>query len=159
MSTLSIIYWIFILCISSSLVNVAWCDKNSTCLQSGDLCSLLFLSLESESRSVVSDSLRLHGIYSPWNSAGQNTGVGSLSFLQGIFPTQGLKPDLPRCRQILYQLSHKGSPRTLEWVAYPFSRGSSRRRNWTESSHIAGGFFTNWAIREACEGIKTNINR
>ena len=60
--------------------------------------------------SVVSDSLRPHGLYSPWNSLGQNTGVGSLSFLQGIFPTQGLNPGLPHCRQILYQLNHKGSP-------------------------------------------------
>ena len=46
--------------------------------------------------------------YSPWNSPGQNTGVGSLSLLQGIFPTLGLNPGLPHCRQILYQLSHKG---------------------------------------------------
>ena len=76
-----------------------------------------------------------------------------------LFPPQGLNPSHPHCRQILYQLSYKGSPRTLEWVAYPFSRGSSRPRNWTGVSHIAGGFFTNWAIREACEGIKTNINR
>ena len=45
-----------------------------------------------------------------WNSPGQNTGVGSLSLLQGIFPTQGLNPDLLHCRWILYQLSHKGSP-------------------------------------------------
>ena len=67
-----------------------------------------------------------HGLYSSWNSPGQNTGVGSLSFLQGIFPTQGLNPGLTHCRQILYQLSHKGSPRILEWVAYPFSRGSSQ---------------------------------
>ena len=44
---------------------------------------------ESESHSVVSDSLWPHGLYSPWNSPGQNTGVGSLSLLQGIFPTQG----------------------------------------------------------------------
>ena len=43
---------------------------------------------ESESRSVVSDSLQRHGLYSPWNSPGQNTGVGSLCLLQGIFPTQ-----------------------------------------------------------------------
>ena len=50
------------------------------------------------------------------------TGMGSLSLLQGIFPTQGSNPGLPHCRQILYQLSHKGSPRMLEWVAYPFSR-------------------------------------
>ena len=48
--------------------------------------------------------------YSPWNSPGQNTGVGTLSLLQGIFPTQGSNPSLLYCRQILYQLSHKGSP-------------------------------------------------
>ena len=46
----------------------------------------------------------------PWNSPGHNTGVGSFSLLQGIFPTQGSNPGLPHCRQILYQLSHKGSP-------------------------------------------------
>ena len=80
---------------------------------------------ESESHSVVSDSLQPHGLYSPWSSPGQNTGVGSLSLLQWIFPTQGLNPGLPHCRQILYQLNHKGSPRILEWVAYPFSSGSS----------------------------------
>ena len=48
--------------------------------------------------------------YSPWNSPGQNTGVGSLSLLQVIFPTQGSNPGLPHCRRILYQLSFKGSP-------------------------------------------------
>ena len=62
------------------------------------------------SHSVVSDSLRPHGLYSPWNSPGQNTGVGSLSLLQGIFPTQGSNPGLPHCRWILYQLSYEGSP-------------------------------------------------
>ena len=46
----------------------------------------------SESYSVVSNSLQSHGLYSPWNSPGHNTGVGSLSLLQGIFPTQGLNP-------------------------------------------------------------------
>ena len=51
-----------------------------------------------------------HELYSPWNSPGQNTGVGSLSLLQGIFPTQGSNLGLPHCRQILYQLSHQGSP-------------------------------------------------
>ena len=55
-----------------------------------------------ESHSVVSNSLQHHGRYSPWNSPGQNTGVGSLSLLQGIFPTQGSNPGLPHCRQILY---------------------------------------------------------
>ena len=44
-------------------------------------------------------------LYSPWNSPGQNTGVGSLSLLQGIFPSQGMNPGLPYCRQILYQCS------------------------------------------------------
>ena len=68
----------------------------------------------------MSDSLRPHGLYSSWNSPGQNTGVGGLSLLQGIFPTQGLNPGLTHCRWILYQLSHKGSLRILKWVAYPF---------------------------------------
>ena len=58
----------------------------------------------------MSDSLQLHGLYSPRSSPGQNTGVGSLSLLQGIFPTQGSNPGLPYCRQIHYQLSYQGSP-------------------------------------------------
>ena len=82
-----------------------------------------------ESCSVMSDSLRPCGLYSPWNSPGQNTGVGRLSLLQGIFPTQGLNPGLLHCRWLLYQLSHKGSPRILEWVAYPFFSGSAQSRN------------------------------
>ena len=53
------------------------------------------------------------------------TGVGGLSLLQGIFPTQGLNPGLLHCRPIVYQLSHKESPKILEWVAYLFSSGSS----------------------------------
>ena len=88
--------------------------------------------------SVMSDSLQPHGLYSPWNSPGQNTGVGSLSLLQEIFPTQGSNPGLPHCKRILSQLSHKGSPRILEWVAYPFSRESSWPRNRTGVSCIAG---------------------
>ena len=62
-----------------------------------------------------------HGPYSPWSSPGHNTGVGSLSLLQGIFPTRGANPGLPHCRQILCQLSHKGSPKILKWVVYHFS--------------------------------------
>ena len=50
----------------------------------------------SENCSVVSDCLRPQDLYSPWNSLGQNTGVGSLSLLQGIFPTQESNPDLSR---------------------------------------------------------------
>ena len=46
----------------------------------------------------------------PWNSPGQNTGMVSLSLLQGIFPTQGSNPGPLHCRRILYQLRHQGSP-------------------------------------------------
>ena len=63
----------------------------------------------SEIHSVLSDSLQPHGIYSPWNSPGQNAG----------------------------------------WGAFPFSRGSSQLRDWTQVSHIAGGFFTSWETTEA----------
>ena len=80
-----------------------------------------FFQCESESHSVMFDSLQPQGLSSPWNSSDQNIGVGSLSLLQGIFPTQGSNLDLLHHRQILYQLRHKQSPRILKWVAYPFS--------------------------------------
>ena len=108
---------------------------------------------ESESHSVVLSSLWPHGLYSPWSSPGWNTGVGSFSLLQGIFLIQGLNPGLPHCRRTLYQLSHKGSPRILDWVAYPFSSGSSRPRNQIGVSCIADKFFTNWAMREAMKFV------
>ena len=117
-----------------------WCFTSAT----GKAC---------ESHSVMSNVLRPHGLYSPWNSSGQTTGVGSHSLLQGIFPTQGSNPGLPHCRQILYQLSHQGSPAILEWVAYHFSSGSSWPRNWTRVSCISGGFITNWAIKEALASL------
>ena len=85
----------------------------------------------------------------PWTSPGQNTVVGSFSLLQRIFPNQGSNPGLLNYRRILYQLSHRGSPRILEWVAYPFSSGSFWRMNRTGVSCITGWFFSNWAIREA----------
>ena len=102
----------------------------------------------SESHSVVSHSLWPHGLYSPWNSPGQNTGVGSLSLLQGIFPTQGLSPGLLHCRQILYQLEPQGKPKNtgvgspslLPWTFL------AQESNWV--SCIAEGFFTIWIIRE-----------
>ena len=92
---------------------------------------------KSESLSTVSDSLRPRGLYSPCNSLSKNTGVGSLSLLQGIFPTQGSDPGLPHCGWILYQLSHKNT-----------GVGSSWPRNWTGVSCIAGRSFTSWAIKE-----------
>ena len=71
-----------------------------------------------------------------------------------MFPTQGSNPGLPLCRQILYQLSYKGIPRILEWVA--FSRGYSWPRNRIGVFCIAGGFFTNWAIKRAHNRYKVN---
>ena len=61
-----------------------------------------------------------HGLSSPWASPGQNTGVGSFSLPQGTFPTQGSNPGLPHCRQILYQLSHHGSP-IHHWSLFKYS--------------------------------------
>ena len=77
----------------------------------------------SESHSVVSDSLWSHGLYSPWNSLDQNIGVGSLSLLQGIFPTQGSNTGLLHCRSILYHWA-TGKPKNtgagslflLQWI-------------------------------------------
>ena len=83
-------------------------------ITSWDVLGEFWSNSDSESHSVVSDSLRPHGLYSPRNSPGQNTGVGGLPLLQGIFPTQGSNPGLPHCRRILYQLGHKGSPRILK---------------------------------------------
>ena len=120
------------------------------------------LSIEAErfskwSHSVVSDSLQHHRLCSPWNSLGQNTGVSSCSLLQGIFPTQGSNAGLWHWRRILYQLSHKGSPRILKWVAYPFSSGSSWSRNQTGVSCIAGRFFTNW-LSEKPQSVAQSVS-
>ena len=108
----------------------------------------------------MSDYLQPHELYSPWNSPGQNTGGDSHSLLQKNLPntkieprspelqldslpvepagkpekavggTQGLSPGLPHCRRILYQLSHQGSPRILERVAYPVSIFPTQELNW-----------------------------
>ena len=86
---------------------------------------------ESETHSVVSDSLRPLRLYSAWNSPGQNTRVGSLSLLQGIFPTQGTKRSLLHCRQILYQQSYHGSPPKGDTVA-----AWARKQAW--ASCVAG---------------------
>ena len=75
----------------------------------------------------------------------KNTGVGSLSLLQ----IQESNQSLLHCRWIPYYQSHQGSPRILEWVAYPFSKGTSWPRNWTGVSYIAGRFSTSWVTREA----------
>ena len=80
---------------------------------------------ESESHSVVSDSLRL---YSPWNSPDQNTGVGSLSLLQGIFPTQGSNPGLPHCKRILSSWATSWTIKKVEhWRIDAFEKWCWRR--------------------------------
>ena len=114
------------------------------CRPPGDLTNS---GIEPRSPALQADSLPSEP---PWKP--KNTGVNILSLLQGIFPTlesnQGPTPGLPPCGHILYQLSHKGSPRIQERVTYPFSIRSSGPRNQTRASCIAGGFFTNWATRE-----------
>ena len=86
---------------------------------------------------------------SPWNSPSRNIGVGSLSLLQGIFPTQGSNPISHIAGSFFISWVTWEAQRILEWVAYPFSSGSSRPRNQIGVSCIAGGFFTNWTTREA----------
>ena len=112
---------------------------------------------ESESRSVVSDSLWPHGLHSPWDSPGLNTGVGSLSLLQVIFPAQGSNPGLPFCRWIIYQLSHReakntgvGSLSLLQQIlpTQESNRGLLHCRQ----------ILYNWAIRKAHKPIYLWLN-
>ena len=67
--------------------------------------------------------------------------MGCHAILQGIFPTQESNLCLLRSRQLLYCRSHKESPKTLEWVAIAFFRGTSQLRNQTRVSSIVGRFF------------------
>ena len=99
--TLSFWFWSYF----KILLNICLCRRSNN---NGN--SVILKRLWSGSCSVMSDSLWPFGLYSPWNSPGQNTRMGRLSFLQGIFPSQGSNPGLPHCRWILYKLSHKGSP-------------------------------------------------
>ena len=133
--------------------------------------------VESISHSVISDTLQPLGLEPsrllwPWHSPGKNIGVGCHALLQGIFLIQGLNPSLcllhcqvgalplapptkvaqsclTLCDPMDYAAHGILQARILEWVAFPFSRGSSQPRNWTRVSCITGGFFTNWALREA----------
>ena len=104
--------------------------------------NVLYHSSESESHSVMSDSLRPRGLYSPWNSPGQNTGVGSLSLLQGIFPTQGWNLGLPNCRQVFYQLSHQGMLLNALWgPEWESPKGTPR---------IYGVYMWQWICMRVC---------
>ena len=103
----------------------------------------MIISIECESCSVMSDLLPPHGLHSPWNSPGQNTGVGSHSLRQQIFPTQGSNPGLPHCRQILYQLSYQGSSKTVrqrEQIHFHASFCSIQATTrWKSPTHIEEG--------------------
>ena len=164
-------------CVAHSLIELCkpLCHKMmNAAMKLRDTCSLEGKPWQvCESLSVTSDSLRLHGLYSPWNPPGQNNGMGSCSFHHGIFPTQGLNPvsciaggffaswatrEAKACVLVtqLYltlwdpmDCSPPGSSvhgilqaRMLEWVAVPFSRGSSWPRDLIWVFSIAGRFFT-----------------
>ena len=111
---------------------------------SEDYCVVPFICV-CESHSVMSDSLQLRRLQParflcPWNSPGQNTGVGSHSLFQGIFQIQGLNPGLPLAGKFFTSFD-TGSPGILEWVAHPFFSGISQSRNRTGVSYIAGKLF------------------
>ena len=126
---ISIIEWLHLGCF--------WPTCAVLCLIA-QLCPTLFDPIDSSP-----PSSSVHG-----DSPGKITRVDRHGLLQGILPTQGLNPGLLHCRWTLYHLSHQGSPRILEFLAYLFSRGASWPRNWTGASCIAGRFFTSWATRE-----------
>ena len=118
----------------------------------------------SEGCSVVSDSLQPRGLYSPWNSLGQNTGVDSLSLLQRIFPTQELNCGLLRCRQILYQLSYQGSsclnmnsePRTATPPLHQTSEESFQNRRQIKTTKSKKGLGRNrWQFKK----LKETLNK
>ena len=105
-------------------------------------------------RSVVSDSLQLHELYlarflCPWGFSRQKYWSGLACPSPGDLPNPGIELRSVHCHWILYQLSHKRSPKIWEWVAYPFSSRSSWPRNWTKVSCITVRFFIDWAIRES----------
>ena len=128
---------------------------NSVCLLTGGCLYCAVLCLVALLCPALCDPMgcSLPGSFVHRDSPGKNTGVGSGSLLQGISPTQGSNPGLPHCRQILYCVSHQRIPRILEWVAYPFSRGSSQPKNQNEVSCIVGGYFTRWATSSSRELI------
>ena len=124
-----------------------WCDHSaraSFLLDDGRTNSVK----ERKWKSLSNDPLFRTSWNSPWKYLSQNTVIGSHSLLQGIFSTQGLNPVFLHCRWIIYLLSHQGSQRILEWVAYPFSSRFSWPRNQTGVSYSAGGFFTSRHPRE-----------
>ena len=101
----------------------------------------------------LSDSFQPYGLQPtrllcPWEFSRQKYWNGLPCPPPRVLPSPGIKSGLQQCSSILYHLCHQGSPRILEWIAYPFSRGSSQPRNQIGVSCITGRFFTSWALRE-----------
>ena len=133
-----------------------------------------YVESESVSCSVVLESLQLHGLrlLCLWNSPGKNTGVGSHSLLQGIFPTQGLNPDLLYHRWILYpwvtrealgrehplslQCEIKGTQESGLRELFLSVSCKDKTRNWEEDlKHVSK---TCWSTWEECEGVSITRN-
>ena len=91
----------------------------------------------------MSNSLWPHRLHSPWNSPGQNTGVGSLSLLQGS------NLGLSHCRRILYQLTHKGSPSWATSWAQAESQGKLQQTNWLKEGVM--GISEEQSINQKCK--------
>ena len=104
---------------------------------------------ESESLLVVSTSLQPHGLYSPWNSPGQNTGMGSFSLLQGNLPNPGIKPRSPALQADSLPVEPQGKPKNDGMGSLSLLQWIFLTQEWNNGLLNAGGFFTNWAMREA----------
>ena len=121
--------------------NYKWNGTFKNCeslLYTWNLYNIIYQVKWSESRSVVSHSLWPHGVYSNLCSQLLEVKCKSLSHVRSLWLMDYI------VRGIL-------QARILEWVAFPFSRGSSQPRDWTQVSCIAGRFFTSWSTREAQE--------
>ena len=131
---------------SSSLSSFS---ENKINLSNGFAAMLLLLNRFSSVRLVVTLWTIAHQALHPWDSPSKNTGVSCHSLLQAIFLTQGSNP------RLLCLLHWQAGSLPLTslmkplWIAFPFSRGSSQPRDWTQVSCIASEFFTSWATREA----------
>ena len=101
----------------------------------------IFSMKEKVSCTVVSNSLRFHELQPvpllcPWNSPGKSTGVGGHFLLQVIFPSWGLNPGLPHCRQILYQLNHREAQLTWKRCTVIKHEGKLKILMWKRDLHI-----------------------
>ena len=103
--------------------------------------------LQSMGLQRVRHDLATKQLYSPWDSPGQNTGVDSLPLLQGIVPTQGSNPGFLHCRRILYQLSHKGSPKQQLCSSRETSQNTSTLGNFKKVDFLPDSQINSIAVR------------